>query len=211
MSSFTSIRPYGDRSPTTSGIIHDPVAGSQINWNSSRKLATVNKLPPLEQRHGCWQTESGHSSMTWPPAEPSGGAVQGASANNPTPASTIPAVVSRRPKPEREDLGTTTILGVEARGQRWVHTTPVGEIGNDQPLVSTTENWTSTEFGFLVRQLQDDPQSGTRTRELVSLTRAEPDPSTFQPPEGYEVVTEEMVPCKTSPGISAVVGATSAP
>ncbi|MGA7339808.1 MAG: hypothetical protein WBE72_03385 [Terracidiphilus sp.] len=38
-------------------------------------------------------------------------------------------------------------------------------------------------------------------RELVSLDLSEPHPSVCQPPEGYEVVTEEMhqVPCQQAP------------
>jgi hypothetical protein len=44
----------------------------------------------------------------------------------------------------------------------------------------------------------DDPRTGKRTRELVELSQSEPDPATFQPPEGYEVVTQELheVPCQ---------------
>jgi hypothetical protein len=95
-----------------------------------------------------------------------------------------------------EDLGTMTIQGVEARGQRWTTTIPVGEIGNDQPLVQTQEDWCVPSLRLAVRTLSDDPRMGKRTTELVKLDQGEPDSALFLPPEGYEVVTEEMVPCK---------------
>jgi hypothetical protein len=96
-------------------------------------------------------------------------------------------------RPVREDLGTDTIAGVEARGTRLTTTIPAGRIGNDQPLVRTAERWWAPSLGGLtLRDITDDPQSGKSTRQLVSLDLSEPDPSTFQPPEGYEVVTEEM-------------------
>jgi hypothetical protein len=104
----------------------------------------------------------------------------------------------RNPRPGVEDLGTVMIEGVEARGQRWTTTIPVGLIGNNQPLVSIEENWFADGLGldFSVRSLRDDPQMGKETRDLVKLDWGEPDPTLFQPPEGYEVVTEELVPCK---------------
>jgi hypothetical protein len=97
-----------------------------------------------------------------------------------------------RHAPKREDLGTTTIQGVEAHGWRYTRTTPVGEVGNDQPLVNTQEVWTSPELGQVVRSVRSDPRAGTTTKELVSLDLGEPDPALFQPPEGYEMHSSEM-------------------
>jgi hypothetical protein len=50
-----------------------------------------------------------------------------------------------------------------------------------------------------VREINDDPQSGKRTTELVNLSQTEPDAVLFEPPEGYEVVTEGVheVACET--------------
>ena len=33
------------------------------SWNSQTKQATVIKLPPLAERHGCWASDSGHFSI----------------------------------------------------------------------------------------------------------------------------------------------------
>jgi hypothetical protein len=88
-----------------------------------------------------------------------------------------------------------TILGIEAHGTRYTTTTPAGEIGNDQPLVRTQEDWFAKGSGINVRNVTDDPQQGKHSMELVKLDQGEPDPALFQPPDGYEIVTEEMVPC----------------
>jgi hypothetical protein len=196
VSSTTGIQPYGDRTLRTMVNVHDPVAGTQSSWDSQSRKAKVIKMPSPEEQHGCWQTPSGTFRQTW-----------GASPlNRPAAQSVVKGVSSisapglplqpQRLKPVMEDLGTMTIEGVEARGQRWTTTIPVGAIGNDQPLVSTQENWFAMGLGLNVRALRDDPQQGKQSTELVKLDQGDPDPALFQPPEGYEVVTEEMVPCK---------------
>jgi len=199
MSSTTAIQPYGDRTLRTMVNVQDPVAGTQSNWDSQSRKARVIKLPPLQEQRGCWQTTSGTFRQTWnsPPLSVLGrpAAQSGATGLTPTSAPILPPQ-SQRPKPVIEDLGTLTIEGVEAHGRRWTTTTPAGEIGNDQPLVSTQEDWFAVGPGLIVRSVQDDPQQGKRTTELVKLDPGEPAPALFQPPEGYEVVTEEIVPCK---------------
>jgi hypothetical protein len=54
--------------------------------------------------------------------------------------------------------------------------------------------WFSTTpglSGINVRQVNEDPQMGKTTRELVSFSQGEPDASLFQLPADYEVVTQE--------------------
>ena len=100
-----------------------------------------------------------------------------------------------QPKPVNDDLGLQTFLGVEARGHRSTTTYPAGVIGNSDQLVRTYEVWFSTTPGLAginVRQVSDDPQTGRSARELVKFTAGDPDPSLFQPPEGYETVTHEV-------------------
>jgi hypothetical protein len=97
-----------------------------------------------------------------------------------------------REDPVHEDLGTTTIQGVEARGERWTARIPVGEAGNDKPIATMTEVWQSAGFPVALREINTDPRVGKRTREVVRFTAGEPDLTLFQPPDGYEIVTEEM-------------------
>ena len=60
----------------------------------------------------------------------------------------------RNPIPEGqagvEHLGTQTIEGVSAEGTRTTVTIPAGQIGNEQPIVTTTERWYSPELQVTV-------------------------------------------------------------
>ena len=196
----------GGRTDVTRVNVNDPVEGTQTNWDSLSRKATVTKMPPADQRQGCWADEAGHFRVNYgsrsprspaPPKSGSGGGASGAMA-------TMPPGPIPRPMPQnqnREDLGTATIMGIEAHGYRNSFTTPVGEIGNDRPLVRTSEYWGAAGFDFPLRQVDSDPRTGTRTTELVSLDQSEPDPAIFQPHEGYEVVIVELheVPCQQGP------------
>ncbi len=92
-----------------------------------------------------------------------------------------------RPRPTREDLGSKTINGLEAKGTRMTTTYPVGRVGNDQPFTVTHETWMSTDLMIPVLQIDNDPRTGVRTMELTNIERGEPDSSLFQPPEGYTI------------------------
>jgi hypothetical protein len=188
MHSITDITPQFGSVPGTFVNANDPVGGTQSSWDSRTKKARVTKMPPKDQRDGCWANDSGTFRMSWnahptPPAGSGSGAAAGE-------IGVMPA--SKRPKPEIEDLGTTTIEGLEAHGRRLTTTYQTGEMGNDAPIVTTQEDWTSSEYHISVRQVTDDPRSGKRTRELVDFTPGEPDPATFQPPEGFDVTTDEL-------------------
>lgn len=197
LNSTTEQTPDMARAPGTSVRVNDPGGGLQASWDSRTNKARVVKLPPAEQRHGCWANEAGNYRMSW---------YEGPRPGRPAPnANPLPnggaLVPAQRDKPEIEDLGTTSIQGVEARGQRITRTIPAGEIGNSRPIVSVTEMWSSPKLGFALREIRDDPRTGKRSRELVNLTMGDPDPALFQPPEGYEVTEEELheVPCPAQP------------
>ena len=191
----TMIQQYGDPTLITRFNVLDQANGNQTTWDSQVKKATILKEPPAEQRHGCWQSPSGNMKQGCL-ANPSNSA--NGQADTAGKASTGVHVLTEPQGPQQvqEDLGTATIQGIKAHGRRSTWTTPVGEIGNDQPLVHTQEDWLADGLGIEVRHVDDDPQQGKRTTELVKLDEGEPDPALFQPPEGYEIVTEEMVPCK---------------
>jgi hypothetical protein len=177
---------YADGSQVTRSHINDPVAGTETRWDSRMKKATVYELPPQEQRHGCWQSESGNSRWSYPLTPE-----QRAQEN----AAPVKEPVTLRPQshhPVTENLGTDVIQGLTVRGTRTTFTTAIGEVGNDQPLVETRENWFSDEYRLEVRSVSDDPRRGKTTRELTGFTPGEPDPSLFQPPPGYEVVTQQL-------------------
>ena len=177
--------------PVTRFHISDPVAGTETRWDSQGKKATVYQLPPEDQRHGCWQSESGDSKWSYPLAPQQKPAETATEVRAPV---AIPAVSDQA---VHENLGTDVLQGLQVHGNRTITTIPAGQAGNDQPLVRTSETWLSDEYRLQVRWINDDPQHGKTTRELVAFTPGEPDPSLFQPPQGFEVVIEELhsVPC----------------
>jgi len=176
--------------------VDDPVENTQVHWNSQAKKAQVIKLPPQAERHGCWADDSGNMRMSWGSDSPPTPEEMAAAKQR------IKAMIAANPRrasePKMEDLGTTTIEGVEVHGQRWTTVIPVGQIGNDRELTQTNESWFAPSLGFPIRVINDDPQNGISTTEVTHLDLSEPPLATFQPPEGYEVTTEELhqVPCE---------------
>jgi hypothetical protein len=164
----------GDRAPQTHVIVYDPVGRTQTTWHSPGKIAHVFKMSTPEAEHTCSRDMRDDVSVVSGP----------------------------KSKLTSENLGTESIQGVEARGRRYTTTISAGAMGNDAPVVSTSESWTALNVGLnglVVRYIRDDPRSGKTTRVLTSLSQSDPDPATFQPPEGYEIVTKESSGC---PGLS---------
>jgi hypothetical protein len=163
-----------DRAPTTRVMVYDPVARTQTFWNSPGKVAHVLQLSSTAGEHHCSTITRDDVSVTSAPK------------------STFTS----------ENLGTQSIQGIETRGRRFTTTVPAGAMGNDEPLVTTQEAWTAIAVGLkglVVRDISDDPRRGKTTRELTSLTQSDPDPTTFQPPEGYEIVTKDSSGCQDRP------------
>jgi len=101
-----------------------------------------------------------------------------------------------------EDLGTTTVNGVPARGTRITTVVPVGAIGNDKEFHSVTERWFSPDLNLLIKSVSTDPRFGTTTYELTNVSRQLPDPSLFQPPADYNIVS--MQPAEASKVIEEI-------
>jgi len=87
-----------------------------------------------------------------------------------------------------EKLAPRTIEGMRVEGTRRTSTIGAGSIGNERPIVATTEEWTSPELKVLVLSEHSDPRTGTSTYKLVNLRRAEPAATLFQVPADYTVV-----------------------
>jgi hypothetical protein len=163
----------GDRAPITHVMVYDPVARTQTFWHSPGKVAHVLQMSP-EAEHHCLTITRGDVSLASGP----------------------------KAKYTSEELGTESIQGLEARGLRRTTTISAAAMGNDAPLVSTADIWTALTAGLnglLVRETRNDPRQGKTTRELTNLTQGDPDPNTFQPPEGYEIVTRDSPGCQDQP------------
>lgn len=84
-----------------------------------------------------------------------------------------------------EPLPNRTIEGVVASGIRRTTTIPQGAIGNEQPIKTVSEEWTSVDLQVLVLTDVNDPRTGRTTYRLTNINRAAPDPALFKVPGGY--------------------------
>lgn len=88
-----------------------------------------------------------------------------------------------------ESLGTQTISGVAAEGTRYTRTIPTGQIGNEKPIVVTSERWYSSDLQMMVMTRHSDPRFGDSTYTLGNIQRSEPDAALFTVPSGYTLKT----------------------
>jgi hypothetical protein len=96
---------------------------------------------------------------------------------------------SRPPRPNvtSVDLGTQVVNGVSATGKSVTRTVPAGEMGNSQPIVSTSETWYSPSLQVVVSSKRVDPRMGTSTYALTNIQVAAPSAALFQVPADYTV------------------------
>ena len=80
-----------------------------------------------------------------------------------------------------------TLEGVAVEGRKTTTTIPAGQVGNEQPLTITSEEWRSPELNVLVMTHHSDPRTGDSSYRLTNIVRAEPDPSFFMVPPDYEI------------------------
>ena len=91
-----------------------------------------------------------------------------------------------RPDIKSEDLGFDTVAGVSCKSRRTTRVFPTGFYGNDRPITVTREDCIAVgNGGMMVRNVTDDPRTGTQTMLLESASFTEPAETLFQPPAGY--------------------------
>ncbi len=110
-----------------------------------------------------------------------------------------------------EQLGIQNIEGVEAEGTRTITTIPAGDIGNERPIEMISERWYSKDLQLVVMSRHSDPRFGEQTYRLTNIVKSEPDPSLFELPAGYKVLSEPAAAytISTSNGKSTVWANTS--
>ena len=64
----------------------------------------------------------------------------------------------------RESLGKQTIEGVEAEGTRVTFTIAAGKSGNDRPIVTVNEQWSSPDLQAIVMGNNSDPADQHRSQ-----------------------------------------------
>jgi hypothetical protein len=146
--------------PKQVSMINDPVAGTHYMLDPDKKIA--------HQMGGHGGKGKGHKHSL-----PGGTAAMGYRANDDNVTTT--------------SLGTQTIGGVAAEGTRTTRTIPAGAMGNEKPIIITSERWYSADLQTVVKTTRSDPRMGETTMQLTEIKRAEPDASLFQVPADYAV------------------------
>jgi hypothetical protein len=178
----TARQPPGVLSASTPPVfieVSDPVGGYRYTFDSTSQKAYRSPSVPLRMP----------KPVAVPAQLPAGGAIARA-VIMPAPVSGANPTV--RPEVVTEQLPAQSIEGVLAEGTRTTTTYPAGFFGNDRPVTTTNETWTSRELGMPVLTKMSDPRSGVTTMRLFNISRAEPDASLFQPPAGYEIIDPQV-------------------
>lgn len=98
------------------------------------------------------------------------------------------------PAPTTENLGDQTIEGIHATGTRMTTTIPAGQMGNEQPMLVTSERWYSPDLKATVMTKHTDPWAGELKTQFTNVNASEPDSSLFRVPSDYKVIDEKAGP-----------------
>ncbi|HWC16169.1 MAG TPA: hypothetical protein VG498_04115 [Terriglobales bacterium] len=146
-------------------FINDPTTGSEYILNQFEKTADVmkheGKVISLEQKH-VFTAKSGNSGT--PP---------------------FPKEIGET---KSQSLGTEVVEGLNCDHLLTTQTIPAGAIGNERPLVITSETWAAPDLHLLVMRKHNDPRFGETVYKLTNITRGEPDPTLFQIPSNFKVM-----------------------
>lgn len=163
----------GSGAPMTIDIT-DPVAGVRYELDTKTKVA--HKQVFSKSANGAAPGFGQLPSMV-PPPPPGGLAAPGSGST----------AEKAAPLATTQDLGGRTIEGVAAKGTLRTIRMPSAFQGNDQSAAATIESWYSPELKLTLLSKESDPRIGERTRKLVHVNRAEPDPTLFVVPSGYRI------------------------
>ena len=107
------------------------------------------------------------------------------------------AVSPPKPSIHIQDLGTTTLNGLQAKGTRRTLTLPDYESETGEPIEIEEETWYSVDLHLNLLVRHTDSRIGVQTIGISNLKREEPPASMFQVPQGYRIL--EVSPPK-APG-----------
>jgi hypothetical protein len=170
-------------------MIDDPVA--QVHWTLDAQSKTATKMPGggmvLKQAAEARVTAAGPG-LGIPPLPPPPGAAR-------TFFTTVDGgkmAVYRKDTAEasagtKTDLGKQIVEGVLAQGTQFKFTIPAGQVGNEQPIVISTETWYSPELKVTVMSKSSDPRMGDTVYKLTNIQRSEPPVTLFQVPDDYTI------------------------
>jgi len=192
-SALTLLGPAAQNPPTKLITIIDPVAGFRYLLDANAKIA--HKMP-ISVGKGPIGPSVARA------AEPGGGGKTAdvffyQPAGSGSLVTSSRALVSKDEHGESESdsttesLGDQTIDGIHATGSRVTTTIPSGKMGNEQPMVITSERWYSSEIKATVMTKHNDPWAGELKTQFTNLSTSEPDPALFTVPSDYKIVDEK--------------------
>ena len=182
-------------------FIQDPVAQTAYTLNLTDKTAQKIPMPPGPSPLSGGITESGVTTFSVQSgaavaAIGPGGPEQNMAFQKPVPPDGVAQAMTfhkvllsdEQAQVSTEELGSQTMEGVVVNGVRTTRTIPAGQIGNDRPIVITTEVWTSPDLKTIISSKRTDPRMGEQTFKLTNLVRTEPDASLFAPPADFKIL-----------------------
>lgn len=96
-----------------------------------------------------------------------------------------------------EELGYTTLNGIQAKGTRTTRVVAAPSSGTGKDVTVTDEVWYSEELHMNLMEVHTDVRGGMQTVAILSIQRDEPTASLFEVPAGYKIV--DMTPPPNAP------------
>jgi hypothetical protein len=87
-----------------------------------------------------------------------------------------------------EDLGYTTLNGLQAKGTRISREVPALVSGTGKTVTVMDDIWYSEELHLNLLEEHTDVRGGKQTLAIISIKRNEPSPPLFEVPAGYKIV-----------------------
>lgn len=89
-------------------------------------------------------------------------------------------------------LPDENIDGVNCEHLVETQTIPAEAIGNERPIIVTSETCASPELHLLLMRKRTDPRFGSTNYRLTDIHRTEPDASLFQIPRDFKILSESV-------------------
>jgi hypothetical protein len=158
-SSETITGMFGQTGTKTMTFISDPVAGYVYTLNAATKTAMRR---PLRAHNGT----GANARAEW----------SGHTGTRPADSNVVSSTMNAQ-----------IVNGVNAEGKTVTHTIPAGSMGNEKPIVATTETWYSPELQVVISSKRVDPREGTSAYAITNIQRTEPPATLFQVPSDYTI------------------------
>jgi hypothetical protein len=149
----------------------------------AEKMATMSEEDKVKLKEKIAQEQMTVGAVA---AARGGGAPGGGGRGGMIARASVPPVMPAGHEPNTP-LEHKVIEGLNVEGRKTTTTIPAGQIGNEQPITITSEQWQSPELGVLVFTRHSDPRTGESIYRLQNIVRAEPDRSLFMVPPDYEI------------------------